>query len=59
MSDDDDPIGDVVCLGVLLAGTQDNVVATFDAIRHAVNLTLPATWSEVALDQRAPDDDGP
>jgi hypothetical protein len=32
----------VVCVGVLLAGTQDNPVATFDAIRHAVALTLPA-----------------
>jgi hypothetical protein len=32
----------VICLGVLLAGTQDNLVATFDAIRHAVALTLPA-----------------
>jgi hypothetical protein len=32
----------VVCLGVLLSGTEDNPVATFDAIRQAVDLTLPA-----------------
>lgn len=32
----------VFCVGVLLAGTQDNPVATFDAIRHAVARALPA-----------------
>ena len=32
----------VVCLGVLLPGTQDNPVATFDAIRRAGTDALPA-----------------
>lgn len=32
----------VVCLGVLLPGTGDNLVATFDAIRLAVAATLPS-----------------
>jgi hypothetical protein len=31
------------CVGVLLAGTVDNPIATFDAIRGAVTPALPAS----------------